>query len=55
MSKILKLPKLSEHDGVAEVNIGCCWINAEFHPQRPPEREFLAQFCFANDLGGSSL
>ena len=35
---------------MAKMNIGGSWIDPEFHPQRPPEREFLLQFILADDL-----
>jgi hypothetical protein len=53
VAQILKLPQLSQHDGVSEMNIGGCWIDSQFYPQRPPKRELIAQLILADDLRGA--
>jgi len=55
MPEVLKLPKLSQHNRMAKMNIGGRRINAELHAQRPAERKFFAQLVFANNLRRASL
>ena len=50
VTEILKLPQFSQNNRVPKMNIGCRRIDPEFDPQRPAEREFFAQFVFADDL-----
>ena len=50
MAKVLKLSQFSQNNGVTEVNIRGRRIDSELYPQRAAEREFVAQFVFADDL-----
>ena len=53
VTQILKLSQFSQNDGVAKMNIGCCGIHPEFHPQRPTESEFVTQLTLADNLRGA--
>jgi hypothetical protein len=34
MAGVLELPQLAQDDGVAEMDVGRCWIDAQLDPQR---------------------
>ena len=53
MSEVLKLPQLSQDNSVAEMNIGCRWINTKLHSERPAESQLFAQLSFTDDLCGT--
>src|SRR5205807_3642423 len=36
VSRVLELPQLAEHHGVAEVDVRCGRVDPELHPQLPP-------------------
>ena len=55
MPEVLKLPKLSKDDGVAEVKVRTRWIDAEFDAERTTERELRAQFFLTDNLGRALL
>ena len=51
MTQFLKLPQLAQGDGVSEVDVRGCRIDAELHAKRTPQSELCLEFGFAEYLG----
>ena len=54
MAQILKDPKLVQHHGVAQMNIGGRGINPKFNPKRTPFAQFFLEFIFGHNGCGSA-
>ena len=52
MAGVLELAQLAQHDRVAEMDVGCRRVDAQLHPQRPPQAQPLLEAARRDDVDG---